>query len=172
MRKLLIVVAGCGSILAGPSYAAGEGCSDFLWPLETELSWMKAPDSEKVASGVTIPAVPKDKAIELTLLPVAQASLPTKPTSTPKPEDASTLAGFVVISAIEPGHYQVSISSHAWMDVVQNGKPLDATGHTGAKNCDGLRKSVRFEIGEGPVTLQINNAPKDSIRIAVRPAAD
>lgn len=172
MQKLLIVIARCGILLAGPVYAAGEGCSDFLWPLETELSWMEAPDSEKVASGATIPALPKDKAIELALLPVAHASLPIKPTSTPKPENASTLAGFFVISSIEPGHYRVSISSHAWMDVVQNGRLLDATDHTGAKNCDGLRKSVRFEFGEGPLTLQINNAPKDSIRIAVRPAAD
>ncbi len=177
MRKLLIVLASLGTLLSAhvtrAAAADATGCEGFLWPLTTELAWMKATDSEGVASGATLPTPPAGKAIALTLLPASQVTLPAKPTSTPKPEDADKFAGVVNFEApSEPGHYQMTISTHAWIDVVQNGAPLEATGHTGAKNCETIRKSVRFEIGPGPFSIQISGAPKDVIKIAIRPAAD
>ncbi|HEX2842845.1 hypothetical protein [Hyphomicrobium sp.] len=177
MRKLLIVIASSGALLSahvpGATAADATGCEGFLWPLATELSWMKASDSEATASGATLPKPPTDKAIALKLLPASQVSLSAKPTSTPQPDDAEKFAGVVTFEApTAPGHYQVTISTHAWIDVVQNGVPLETTGHTGAKNCDSIRKSVRFEIGSGPFSIQINSAPTDTIKIAIRPAAD
>lgn len=177
MRKLLIVLASVGALLSAAvtraTAADATGCEGFLWPLTTELSWMKASDSEATATGATLPKPPIDKAIALKLLPASKVSLPAKPTSTPKPEDAQAFAGVVTFEGFpEPGHYQVTISTHAWIDVVQNGVSLEATGHTGSKDCDSIRKSVRFEIGSGPFSIQINSAPKDTIKIAIRPAAD
>lgn len=177
MRRRAILLAACGAALlalpAGPAAAAGaSGCDGFLWPLATELAWMKAADSEKIASGATLAALPQDKAIELALLPAAQVSFPATPTSTPKPEDAEAFGGVVSIEKPEAGHYQITLSGPGWIDVVQNGAPLEATGHTGSKDCDGIRKSVRFEVGEGPVAIQVSGVPKESIRIAVRPAVD
>jgi len=52
---------------------------------------------------------------------------------------------------------------------VQNGAELDSADHSGAKNCPGLRKSVRFNVGAAPVALQISGAPADSVRVAIRP---
>lgn len=157
-----------------PGFAAGEtGCSSFLWPLETELGWMKSPDSENVASGTTLAAPPKDKAIEIALKPVGDISFPTKPTSTPKPGDEDTFGGVVSFEGnAEPVHYQVTLSTNGWIDVVQNEASLEATGHTGSKDCDGLRKSVRFEVAPGPFSIQVSGVRKDSIRIVIRPAAD
>jgi hypothetical protein len=118
-------------------------------------------------------APPTDKAIELALKPAAEVSFPAKPTSTPKPEDKDAFGGVVTFEgAPEPAHYQITLSTHGWIDVVQNGTPLEATGHTGSKDCDGLRKSVRFEVAPGPFSIQVSGVRKDSIRIAVRPAAD
>ncbi len=176
MRKLLIGFTSVGALLSVQvtgATAAGTGCDAFLWPLTTELAWMKAADSETAASGATLPKPPADKAVALTLLPAAQVSFPVKPTSTPKAEDANSFGGVLTFEAPPaPGHYQVTISTHAWIDVIQNGAPLEATSHTGAKDCDGMRKSVRFEIGAGSFSLQISGAPKDTIKIAIRPAAD
>ena len=176
MRKLLILLASSAALAvsAAPGSAAGgPGCSDFLWPLETELSWMKSADSEKVASGTTLAAPPKDKAIEIALRPAGEVSFPARPTSTQKPEDKDAFAGVVSFEGnAEPIHYQVTLSANGWIDVVQNGAPLDATGHTGSKDCDGLRKSVRFEVAPGPFAIQVNGVRATSIRIAVRPAAD
>ena len=175
MRTFLILLAGCGALLApaASAVAAGAtGCEGFLWPLATELTWMKTATAENVASGATLASLPGDKAIELALVPVGEVSFPAKPTSTPKPEDARTFGGFVNVGSLPTGHYQVTLSAHAWIDVIQGGKPLEATGHTGSKDCDGIRKSVRFEVGPGPFVIQVSGSAKDSIRIAVRPAAD
>lgn len=176
MRTPLARFAACMMlVLAAPLPAAAEstGCDSFLWPLATEIAWFKADAGETLASGATLAAPPADKAIVLKLRPTPQVALPAKPTSTPKDGDAEKFSGFVTIERFpEPGHYQVAISASGWLDVVQNGTALEATAHTGSPHCDVLRKSVRFEIGAGPVSIQVSGVPKDSIRIAVRPAAD
>jgi len=176
MRKLLILLAGCGAILAAPTTnataAGAKGCEGFLWPLATELAWLRADDSEKVPSGAALAAPPTDKAIALALLPASKVTFVIKPTSTPKPEDAEAFGGVVTFGAPTAGHYQITLSAHGWIDVIQNGVPLEATGHTGSADCDGIRKSVRFEIGAGPYSLQVSGLKKDSLKIAIRPAAD
>jgi hypothetical protein len=173
MRSRIIGAVVLCAILAAPSaYAAdAKGC-DFLWPLKTEMAWMQAAGAEKVASGATLAALPDAGAIELALKPAADVTFPLTPTKTPKAGDAKTFSGFVGITDVEGAHVQVTISAHAWIDVIQNGKPLEATAHTGSENCPEIRKSVRFEVGSGPLILQISGSEKDVIRIAVRPAAD
>jgi hypothetical protein len=66
----------------------------------------------------------------------------------------------------------VTLSVHAWIDVVQNGAPLEAIGHTGSEGCEAMRKSVRFEIGSGPFSIQLNGIPADTLKFTIRPAAD
>ena len=67
------------------------------------------------------------------------------------------------------GVYQVTLSGEGWIDLVQNGAALDSADHSGAKNCPGLRKSVRFNVGAAPVALQVSGVPGDSIKVAIRP---
>ncbi|MGE0024888.1 MAG: hypothetical protein AB7S70_14800 [Hyphomicrobium sp.] len=176
MRRLMLLPAALAMTIAcaaAPVRAAdAKGCEGFLWPLATELAWMRAPESEKVASGASLAAVPADKAIEIGLEPVSKVTFPAPPTSTPKPDDAQTFGGVVTIAGIPAGHYQVTIGAHGWIDIVQNGAALEATGHTGAKDCDVLGKSVRFEIADGPFTIQVSGVRKEQIRVAIRPAAD
>jgi len=176
MRRLMLLPAALAMTLASaavPVHAAdAKGCEGFLWPLATELAWMRASESETVASGASIPAVPTDKAIEIGLEPVSKVTFAAPPTSTPKPEDAESYGGVVSVAALPAGHYQVTIGAHGWIDIVQNGAALEPTGHTGSHDCDVLRKSVRFEIAEGPFTIQVSGARKDTIRVAIRPAAD
>ena len=63
----------------------------------------------------------------------------------------------------------MTLSGEGWIDLAQNGTALDSTDHTGAKNCPGLRKSVRFDVGAAPLALQISGAPADTIKVAIRP---
>lgn len=176
MLKTLSALAACAVLLAASldaGSASPDGCGDFLWPLETEIAWFDADTSEKSASGVSLAALPSDKAITLALEPMPEVKLAAKPTSTPKTDDDKKFGGFVIIEKFPaPGHYQVAISGSGWLDVVQNGATLESTAHTGSPKCDRLRKSVRFEIGEGPVSIQVSGSPSDSIKIAVRPATD
>jgi hypothetical protein len=173
MLKNLILVAGLSAVLVSPVYAENEKACDFLWPLATEISWFEASTSAEVASSGTLPELPQDKAIALALKPVSEADLPVKPTSTPKPGDDKKFGGVVTIGTFaEAGVYQVAISDSGWLDVIQNGKPLEAIAHTGSHDCTKLRKSVRFEVGEGPVSIQVSGVPANTIKIAVRPAAD
>lgn len=161
----------CAALPAATARATG--CDGFLWPLATERAWMTAADSTAVASGATLPVPPVDKAITLALVPAAQVAFPAAPTSTPKPEDADTLGGVVHFDGFpEAGHYQVTLSGPGWIDVVQNSAALEATAHTGSKECADIRKSVRFEIAPGPFAIQVAGVRAREVKIAVRPAAD
>ena len=89
-----------------------------------------------------------------------------------KKKDASgaPFGGMLAFAAPDKaGVYQVTLSSEGWIDLVQGGAALGSADHSGAKNCPGLRKSVRFDIGAAPVVLQISGAPAETIKIAIRP---
>ncbi|AHB48934.1 hypothetical protein W911_11815 [Hyphomicrobium nitrativorans NL23] len=180
--RLLLAGAVVVGALAPAGYAHEQGhggaqkkestCTEFIWPLETERAWFRANDALPLKSGDTFATPPTDKAIRVQLRPSASVELPAPPTSTPKPDDAKRFAGVIHFKDIKEGHYQVAISTSGWIDVVQGGKALEATAHTGSPHCDELRKSVRFEIAAGPFSVQVYGVPTDTIRFAVRPAAD
>ena len=184
--SLLLAAAAAGAAIAGPLApvslaheheppAAAQkenACDQFVWPLETERAWFRATDALPLKSGDTFETPPTDKAIRVQLRPSASVELPAPPTSTPKHDDAKCFAGVIHFKDIAEGHYQVAISTSGWVDVVQGGKALEATAHTGSPHCDELRKSVRFEIASGPFSVQVYGVPTDAIRFAVRPAAD
>lgn len=186
MARYCLLLAAAGAVMAGalaPAANAQEhshgaapkkesACTEFVWPLETERAWFRADDALPLKSGDKFATPPTDKAVSLKLRPAASVELAARPTSTPKPDDAERFAGVVHFEDIAEGHYQVAISKSGWLDVVQNGKALEATAHTGSPHCDELRKSVRFEIASGPVSVQVYGVPADTIRIAIRPAAD
>lgn len=181
MSRFLLLLAAVGALIAGslapavseePATKRAAGCDAFVWPLETERAWFKAPDVIPLKSGDKLATPPGDKAISLRLRPASSIELPAPPTSTPKLEDAKRFAGVVHFDGLPEGHYQIALSDHGWLDVVQEGKALESTGHTGSPDCDELRKSVRFEIGAAPFAVQVSGARADTIRIAIRPAAD
>ena len=140
------------------------GCEFFKWPLDKERAAFDDAGLEKVASG-TERGTLKEDAFALALLPVASVGYTLPPA---KKNDG--FGGIVRFGAPDgSGAYQVTLSSEGWIDLVQNGKALNSADHSGAKNCPGLRKSVRFSVGAVPLTLQISGAPADTIKVAIRP---
>ena len=80
----------------------------------------------------------------LALLPPAEAKLPSPPERAPK---EGTFAGFAAFkSPPKDGIYTVSLSAGGWVDVVQDGHFLKPKDFSGVTDCDGIRKTMKYEI--------------------------
>ena len=154
---------------AVPAWAAEEpsGCDKFKWNIDHERAALTAPDRTKLASGAELAALPST-GMTLGLIAPAEAKLPTPPERAPK---EGTFAGFTNFkNPPKAGIYTVSLSAGAWVDLVQDGHPLKPKAFSGATDCDGIRKTVKYEIAASPFVLQISGTKENSISIAILPS--
>jgi hypothetical protein len=163
---LLIALA-----LLGPcgAWAAEEpsGCDKFKWPIDRERAALTAPDRPKLKSGAEIAAA-APAAMALALRPPGDAALPVPPERAPK---EGTFAGFASFKTPpKAGIYTISLSAGAWVDVVQDGHILKPKAFSGATDCDGIRKTMKYELAASPFVLQISGTKEDSISAAVLPS--
>ncbi|MBR1155117.1 hypothetical protein [Bradyrhizobium sp. JYMT SZCCT0428] len=165
MRAILLVALLIG---AAPALAAEEpsGCDKFKWPIERERAMLTAPDRARFASGGELGTLPST-GLTLAMVAPAEARLPTPPERAPK---EGTFAGFVSVKAPpKAGLYSISLSSGGWVDVVQNGSFLKPKAHSGATDCDGIRKTMKFELSANPFVVQVSGTRENSISIAILP---
>ena len=156
-------------IAAAPAFAAEEpsGCDKFKWPIDHARAALTAPDRAKLVSGSEQTALPPT-AITLALVAPADAKLPTPPERAPKD---GTFAGFASFkTAPKAGLYTVSLSAGAWVDVVQDGHFLKPKAFSGATDCEGIRKTMKYELSASPFVLQVSSAKENAISIAIQPA--
>ena len=93
------------------------------------------------------------------LVAPADAKLPTPPERAPK---EGTFAGFASIkTAPKAGLYTISLSSGGWVDVVQDGHFLKPMAFSGATDCDGIRKTMKYELSASPFVLQISGTKEE-----------
>jgi hypothetical protein len=154
---------------AAPAFAAEEpsGCDKFKWPIDHERAALTAPDRAKLTSGSEQAALPPT-GISLALVPPAEAKLPTPPERAPKD---GTFAGFTSFKiAPKAGLYTISLSAGAWIDVVQDGHFLKPKAFSGATDCDGIRKTMKYELSASPFVLQVSGSKDDSISVAILPS--
>jgi hypothetical protein len=154
---------------AAPAWAAEEpsGCDKFKWNIDRERAALTAPDRAKLASGAEIASLPST-AVTLDLRASAEARLPTPPERAPK---EGTFAGFASFkSPPKPGIYTVSLSAGGWIDLVQDGHALKPKAFSGATDCDGIRKTMKYEIGPGPFVLQVSGTNENSVSVAILPS--
>jgi hypothetical protein len=167
MRSSLIVTLAL--LGTAPAWAAEEpsGCDKFKWNIDRERAALTAPDRMKLASGGELTALPST-GITLGLRAPNEAKLPTPPERAPK---EGTFAGFATFkSPPKPGTYTVSLSEGGWVDVVQDGHFLKPKAFSGATDCDGIRKTVKYELSAGPFVLQITGTKADSVSVAILPS--
>jgi hypothetical protein len=153
---------------SAPAFAAEEpsGCDKFKWPIEHERAALTAPDRVKLASGAEL-AIPAT-GMTFTLVAPAEARLPNPPERAPKD---GTFAGFASFKApAKAGLYTISLSAGAWIDVVQDGHDLKPKGFSGATDCDGIRKTMKYEISASPFVLQISGARDNALSVAILPS--
>jgi hypothetical protein len=167
MRALLLIAFVLSA--AAPAFAAEEpsGCDKFKWGIEHERAALTAPDRIKLASGGELAALPST-GMTLALQAPADAKLPTPPERAPK---EGTFAGFANFkSAPKAGIYTISLSAGGWVDVVQDGHFLKPKAFSGATDCDGIRKTMKYELDAKPFVLQISGTREDSVSIAILPS--
>ena len=151
-----------------PAYAAEEpsGCDKFKWPIERERAVLTAPDRVKLASGGELTALPST-GVTLALVAPSEAKLLSPPERAPK---EGTFAGFASVKAVpKAGLYTVSLSSGGWLDVVQEGQFLKPKAFSGATDCNGIRKTMKFELSASPFVVQISGTKENAISIAILP---
>ena len=165
--RVLALLAGL-SISATSAFAAEEpsGCDKFKWPIERDRAALTAPDRVKLASGAEQAALPSS-AITLDLVARAEAKLPSPPERAPKD---GTFAGFTTVKAAKPGLYTISLSSGAWVDLVQDGQFLKPVAFSGATDCDGIGKTMKYQLSDKPFVLQVSGAKDSSMSISILPA--
>jgi hypothetical protein len=154
---------------AAPAWAAEEpsGCDKFKWPIERERAALTAPDRVKLASGGELAALPST-GMTLTLRPPGEAKLPSPPERAPR---EGTFAGFVSFkSPPKAGLYTVSLSTGGWVDLMQDGHFVKPKGFSGATDCEGIRKTMKYEISPSPFVLQVSGTKEDSVSIAILPS--
>lgn len=155
----------CLVLTAVGAQAAQSGCDKFKWPLEADRTLLQAADKLSVDSGGALDALPST-GLRLTLQPQAEVAFEKPPERAPKVEPS--FAGVLRIPALpKQGTYRVSLDGEAWIDVIQDGRYVEATDFTGARDCPGLRKSVTFALEAGPVTLQFSGAATGSLGVLV-----
>jgi hypothetical protein len=156
-------------LLGAPAHAAEEpsGCDKFKWGIERERAALTAPDRVKLVSGGELGALPST-GLTLGLRAPTEAKLPSPPERAPR---EGTFAGFASFKGPpKAGTYTVSVSAGGWVDVVQDGHFLKPRAFSGATDCDGIRKTMKYEIGAGPFVLQVSGTKEDSISIAILPS--
>jgi hypothetical protein len=164
VKSLLILFALC---VNAASALAQEpvGCDKFKWPLDKERATLTGSDLPKLASGSRA-QWPLPFATTVTLLPFAEVKLPVAPERPPKSNN--TFAGFIEApAAAQRGRYKITLSSEGWIDVVQGGARLKSIAATGATGCDGVRKSVKFELAKTPFTVQFSGIEASSVGVAI-----
>jgi len=164
MRSSLLVLA--ASLIALPASAAEpSGCDKFAWPLEKERKLLGEPKAVPASDALDRNS---GQAVRLELQPWPDAKLPARPEREPK--KMPSWAGFARFAgASGVGRYKISLSEGAWIDVVQDANALKPLAFTGATDCSNIRKSVKFELGPGPFTLQLSDAPSPEIAIVITP---
>ena len=162
---LLVALVLLGAV---PAWAADEpsGCDKFKWNIDHERAALTAPDRIKLASGAELAAVPAT-GMTVSLTTPAEAKLPTPPERAPK---EGTFAGFISVKGIKAGIYTVSMPTGAWIDLVQDGHNLKPKAFSGATDCDGIRKTVKFDISASPFVLQLSGTKENSISVAILPS--
>ena len=161
--RLIVALA---LLSSAPAWAAEpSGCDKFKWPIDKERAALTSQDRLKTASGNEL-AIPAKAVLELRI--PTEAKLPRAPER--KPKDG-TFAGFLRFKAPpKAGAYTVSLSSGAWIDMLQDGEQLKPMVFSGATDCEGIRKTVKFDLSAGPFVVQISGATENNISLAVLPA--
>ena len=167
MRAASVVVLLLISVAQAWAAEEPSGCDKFKWNIDHERAALTASDRAKLVSGSEISAIPSSGVI-LALVAPADAKLPTPPERAPKD---GTFAGFTSFkTAPKAGVYTISLSAGAWVDVVQDGHFLKPKGFSGATDCDGIRKTMKYELGASPFVLQVSGSKDNSISIAILPS--
>ncbi|MGN6308736.1 MAG: hypothetical protein ACTHNN_04185 [Xanthobacteraceae bacterium] len=166
MRRLVALALTVA--LTAPAFAAEpSGCDKFKWPIDRERAALTAPERTALVSGASVTR-PLPVTVTLALKPIADAGLPSPPE---RRAAEGTFAGYLSVKTSRPvGTYSISISAGAWIDVVQDGRYLKPKAFSGATDCAGIRKTMKFDLAASPFVVQVSGMKENTITLAILPA--
>ena len=164
----LAIFAIAASVTSGFAEAKdGSACERFDWSIKRELELFADPYLEMVFSGATLSSVP-DKGLVLELQPHGTVDYVLPPGGETKSDD--TFAGLLFIkNVLQAGTYDVTLSGDAWIDLIQDGKAQALSAETINSDCSDARKSMRFRLEPGALTVQVSGASANLIKLAILP---
>ena len=169
-RRAWIAGLLCSGTLAWGANAKAEqpsGCDGSKWPLTQEASAMRTAGTPPAAD---TPVRADASAYRLTLLDQAQAHLP-KPPERPSRVTPSK-AGYLRFERPAGATIQITISDAAWIDVIQDEAYVKPSAFTEARDCPGVRKSVRFRLAPMPFVVQVSGTSSPAITLVASPVPD
>ena len=140
--------------------AAAAGCDAGKWPLSAIQARFNG-TLPALASGDALPALGAPVLVNLSAQ--SEVAFPHPPGRAGKANPA--YAAIVKVAAAPAATYQVTLSSGAWVDVVENGELVEQIGYVHRTDCPGVDKSIRFKTEGGPLTIQISGAYGRTIKL-------
>jgi len=176
-----IVWAALLSLLASPALLAQQsarkpetgGCDAFTWNLKREFAAMKTPAILLAASAdpkVNPARLKEGQHVTATLVPQGSVSFAAPPARQRKTGNAT--AGLLFFKSGAAGHYRISLTSHHWIDVLDDGKSIDSVSHEGHGGCELLHKAVEFELpAHRDLVIQLSGDDAATVDILVSAVA-
>ncbi len=164
MKATATILAACA--IATPCLAQEPvGCDKFKWPLDKERATLTGTDLPRLKSGDAA-TFPIPFGATLALASFNGVKLPVAPERTPK--DSNSFAGYIaVVAPAKAGTYKITLSAEGWIDVVQNGAEVKSGAFSGALGCEGIRKSVKFDLAQAPFTLELSSVKSGTINLTI-----
>jgi hypothetical protein len=144
--------------------SARADCDHFKWKLDQEKAWFTQ-TPEPVPAGGQIDKV--SGAYEIALKPESGAGYVVAPkTLTP-----GAFGAVVRVAQIpQAGVYQLTLSSEAWVDIIQNDARARTRNVSRQRDCANFKKSVRFTLAAGPAVVEFSGVTAPSIAFALAAA--
>lgn len=151
--------------------AAVDPCLSYDQDVREDLRLL-ALDPVSVVAARTPSAVPRHRTgspVTLTLAPQSSMQWLQAP-ERPMIDDGS-YAGLLALDVTAPGRYRVSMSAHAWVDLLDaDGNAIVSTDFAGRSECKPLTKLVEFTLEQpGVHTLQVSGSTEPQVRVVMRP---
>ena len=168
-KFLAILVAAllvCGSANAQEMREAAPKCDAMVAPPPALAGWTATRDiaSATKVDGLDAASLIIDKGAKVALHPTREVSYVTQPD---KPGGSVAHGGLLSVTVGAAGTYQVNLSSGAWIDLLQGGKPVLSTAHAPGPACTGIRKTVQFPLQPGNYVLQLSANAAPDIQVMV-----
>ena len=143
------------------------GCDKFKWNIDRERAALTAPDRVKLASGgeLAAPAVDRHDAG-----PARAAEAKSALAARTRAQGRHLCRVCPFQGRPKAGIYTVSLSAGGWVDLVQDGHFLKPKAFSGATDCDGIRKTMKYEIAASPLCCRSRGAREDTVSVAILPS--
>ena len=77
-----------------------------------------------------------------------------------------TSAGLAALDVTKAGKLDIILSNATYVDLVRDGRVLKSASFAMPKDCEGIRKSVTYDVVPGRYIVQLTDAPARSVKIA------